>query len=599
MSKEFHFTWQWDLESSPEALWPLASDTNRFNRDTGQPEVEVLSNVKGVKQMRMRLPIIRVEWEEEPFEWTYPYSFGVSRLYSKAPIDSMRSQASFERLPGKGTRIIYDSVFVVSNPFVQILMPFVIGVIARNRFERVFRLYDRIAEESESPIRIGRSHGLSPAGRARFKSLSEAVIRQGTNADLMARLEDFLEKADELSIQRIRPYALADRWHLDRRAVLEMFLRATRAGILDMSWDLLCPSCRGTTEGHTNLGDVRGTSHCNTCQIDFTVNFDHNIEVIFRPNPAVREVDLEIAFCAGSPQLQPHMVMSQTLSALHSLPVPIELERGRYTLRASNVPGSVALFADADGTPQTDLRVSSFGWPPEQQRVSLHPTLNLVNATEVETTFQLERTTWSDESSTAADVTALQVFRDLFASEVVRPGEEISIGSVTLMFTDLRDSTRMYRVIGDASAFGRVREHFEILENAIAAQGGSIVKTMGDAVMATFRHPIDALKSVWQAQAAIAKRGEPLLWLKAGLHKGPCIVVNLNDRLDYFGSTVNIAARLPNFSQGGELVFSDVFYEDPEIRDFLAENVGSSALQCFPGDVKGFDQPITMWKVKV
>jgi len=157
----------------------------------------------------------------------------------------------------------------------------------------------------------------------------------------------------------------------------------------------------------------------------------------------------------------------------------------------------------------------------------------------------------------------------------------------------------MYRVIGDASAFGRVREHFEILEKAIAAEGGAIVKTMGDAVMATFRHPIDALKSVWEAQAEIAKRGEPMLWLKAGLHKGPCIVVNLNDRLDYFGSTVNIAARLPNFSQGGELVFSEAFFEDPEIRNFLAENVGSSVLQRFTGDVKGFDEPFTMWKLRV
>ena len=67
MPKEFHFSWQWDLRSSPEAIWPFAADTNRFNRDTGQPEVEMLSNVKGTKQMRMKLPILRVEWEEEPF----------------------------------------------------------------------------------------------------------------------------------------------------------------------------------------------------------------------------------------------------------------------------------------------------------------------------------------------------------------------------------------------------------------------------------------------------------------------------------------------------------------------------------------------------
>lgn len=600
MTKEFHFSWQWDLTSAPEALWPLASDTNRFNRDTGQPEVEILSNVKGTKQMRMKLPVLKVEWEEEPFEWTYPYSFGVSRLYSKGPVDSMRTETKFERLPNDGTRILYDTWIVVSNPLVQILIPFVIGVIARNRFGKAFRLYDQIAEKPDDPVLpLIRPRGLSASERARFKSLSETIIRQGTDASLVARLEDFLERADELSIQRIRPYALADRWQVDRRAVLEMFLRATRAGILDMSWDLLCPSCRGTTEGHTNLGDVRGNSHCNTCQIDFTVNFDHNIEVIFRPNPSVRPVDFESAFCAGSPQLQPHVVMSQPINALRSLPVQIHLERGRYTLRASNIPGSISFFADVDGAPQADLRVSHFGWPPDQQQVSLEPTLNLINATDADTTFQLERTAWSDQSSTAADVTALQVFRDLFASEVVRPGEEISIGSVTLMFTDLRDSTRMYRQIGDASAFGRVREHFEILEKSIAAQGGAIVKTMGDAVMATFRHPVDALKSVWNAQSEIAKYGEPMLWLKAGLHKGPCIVVNLNDRLDYFGSTVNIAARLPNFSKGGELIFSETFYQDPETQKFLAENVSTNALECFASELKGFDEPFTMWKVRV
>ena len=243
--------------------------------------------------------------------------------------------------------------------------------------------------------------------------------------------------------------------------------------------------------------------------------------------------------------------------------------------------------------------MTQYGWPPEEQRVSILPTLNLVNATDADQTFQLERTAWSDQASTAADVTALQVFRDLFATEVVRPGQEISIGSVTLMFTDLRDSTRLYRKIGDASAFGRVREHFEILEKSIAEEGGAIVKTMGDAVMATFRHPIDALRSVWSAQTEIAKRGEPMLWLKVGLHKGPCIVVNLNDRLDYFGSTVNITSRLPGFSKGGELIFSEAFSEDPEIQDFLSKNIKPGALNRFTGDLKGFDEPFTLWRLKV
>jgi len=599
MTKEFHFSWQWDIQSAPEAIWPFAADTNRFNRDTGQPEVEMLSNVMGAKKMRMRLPIIRVEWEEEPFEWTYPYSFGIVRRYSKGPIDEMRVHVDFDPLPGGGTRVHYQTWMWTGNLLAQLGLPIAIGIVARRRFERVIRLYDRIVKKGASLFTSTRQRGLTPGGRASFRSQSEAVIRQGTDRSLVERLEEFLDQADELSLQRIRPYALADHWGANRRAVLELFLRATRAGILDMSWDLLCPSCRGTAEGHTNLGEVRGHSHCNTCRIDFTANFDHNIEVVFKPNPSVRRVEFSAAFCAGSPQLQPHVVMSQSIAPLRSLPMPLQLEAGRYTLRASKAPGSVSLYADVNGGTKADLRVSQFGWPSEAQHVSLLPTLNLINATETDQTFQLERTAWSDQAATAADVTALQVFRDLFATEVVRPGEEISIGSVTLMFTDLRDSTRLYRKIGDASAFGRVREHFEVLEKAIAEEGGAIVKTMGDAVMATFRHPINALKSVWKAQTEIAKYGEPMLWLKVGLHKGPCIVVNLNDRLDYFGSTVNIAARLPGFSKGGELIFSEEFYNDPEIRNFIAENIPPSALMQFTGELKGFDEPFKMWKLRV
>ena len=599
MAQEFNFSWQWDIKSNPEAIWRFASDTNRFNRDTGQPEVEMLDNVKGTKRLRMKIPVIKVEWEEEPFEWTYPYSFGVVRRYSKGPLDEMRVYANFDPLPGGGTRITYRTIIVTRNIFARIGIPFAIGVIARNRFEKAFRSYDRITDKGESLIELPRQRGLSSGGRARFKSQSEAVVRQGTNPELAARLEEFLDHADDLSVQRIRPYALADHWRTNRRAVLEMFLRATRAGIFDMSWDLLCPSCRGITEGHSNLAEVHGDSHCKTCQIDFTANFDHNIEVVFRPNASVRSVDFAAAFCVGSPQLQPHVMMAQVISPLHSLPVLVQLEPGRYALRASSVHGSVSLFADAEGSPKSDLRVTQFGWPPEEQRISLLPTLNLINATDADQTFQLERTAWSDQASTAADVTALQVFRDLFAAEVVRPGEEISIGSVTLMFTDLRDSTRLYRKIGDAPAFGRVREHFEVLESAVAEEGGAIVKTMGDSVMAAFRQPVAALRAMWKAQVKIAERGNPMLWLKAGIHKGPCIVVNLNDRLDYFGSTVNITARLPGFSQGGELIFSEAIHDDPEVQEFLAQNLKPDVLSRFTGEVRGFDEPFTMWRLRV
>src|SRR5262245_22800114 len=205
MTKEFHFSWHWDIKSTPEAIWPLASDTNRFNRDTGQPEVEILENVMGTKQVRMKIPILRVEWEEEPFEWTFPYSFGIVRRYSKGPLDEMRVQANFDAKPEGGTHIHYQTWITTSNLLAQLGIPFAIGVIAKNRFEKAFRLYDRIARMSSMFSDSTRPKGLSSGGRARFKSQSEAVIEQGTPPELVAHLEEFLSHADELSLQRIRP----------------------------------------------------------------------------------------------------------------------------------------------------------------------------------------------------------------------------------------------------------------------------------------------------------------------------------------------------------------------------------------------------------
>ena len=599
MTKEYHYLWTWDLKSSPEALWPLVSDTNRFNRDTGLPPMQLLGISHGVKLVKFKVPIVQVEWEEEPFEWTYPYRFGVLRRYRKGPLTEMRVDCRLERLQPSGTRLAYEVWVKPKNILGDIGIPLAIGIISAKRFGDAFKLYDRIASSGGSALSISMGRNLSPAGHNKFKILSERLKEQGVSTDVLERLYEFLHHADDLSIQRMRPYALADGWNLPRRAVLEAFLRATRVGMLDMYWDLLCPECRGVAEDHKHLGDLSGTAHCNTCRIDFNANFDHNVEVIFRPNPSLRAVDANVEFCVGSPQRQPHIAFSLIVPPREELPLSTMLNIGRYTLRVSDLPGSQILLATDGGAERIDLRASSQGWNSKIVETSLTPYIRLINETEQPQTFELERTTWSDQAATAADVTILQVFRDLFSSEVLRRGEEISVGSTTLMFTDLRNSTKLYRQIGDAPAFGRVREHFEILEQDIVAEGGSIVKTMGDSVMAAFRNPVSAVKAIWDVQKQLSARGEPLLSIKAGIHHGPCIVVNLNDRLDYFGSTVNIAARLPHFSVGGEAILSEPIRNDPEVQDFLAKNAAPNSLSRFQSEIRGFDQLMEFWKLKV
>jgi len=200
---------------------------------------------------------------------------------------------------------------------------------------------------------------------------------------------------------------------------------------------------------------------------------------------------------------------------------------------------------------------------------------------------------------TAAEVTALQFFRDLFASEALRPGEEFSVGSQVVVFTDLRGSTKLYREIGDAVAFGRVLNHFDILKEAIAAESGAVVKTIGDAVMAVFRRPVAALRALLHAQQKLAApaAGQQPLHLKAGVHYGPCIAVTLNDRLDYFGSTINIAARLEGQSSGSDVIISAPVRHDPEVVEWLQQQT-NLMVEPVETTLKGFDeQRFELWRV--
>jgi len=195
-------------------------------------------------------------------------------------------------------------------------------------------------------------------------------------------------------------------------------------------------------------------------------------------------------------------------------------------------------------------------------------------------------------------VTALQIFRDLFATEALRPGEQISVGTLTVLFTDLKNSTQLYKEIGDATAFGRVMNHFDVLKGVIAEEDGALVKTIGDAVMAVFRRPVSALRAMLKAQRALAlppEGVEPLV-LKAGIHMGPCIAVTLNDRLDYFGSTVNMAARLEGQSYGSDIIISRALYDDPEIRQLVEEN--GLLTRRFDIELKGFaDERFELWRI--
>jgi len=606
--REYHKRWEFDLKSSPERLWPYIADTNRFNRDTGVPQIDVGPADKQLRNARRKIRLgfygLPVEWEEQPFEWVKPVRFGVERVYSKGPLARLRMRAELTPNSDGGTHLIYEVWSTPRNIPGAVAIPMQLNFVVARRFREYIQKYDDvafqgIAVETAAPNTSQSSFDLQRLATLKQKLISDLETTESPEQKLAVgeRLLQFLEHGDDFEVARIRPYKLADEWHEPRRLVLEVCLRATRVGLLDFQWDLLCPLCRGPQESGLSLKDIKTEVHCETCKIDFTVNFDRYVELTFRPNPAVRRLSVA-PYCIGSPNWTPHVVAQQLLPAGNTRDLLLPLESGSYRLRALELPGSQDLTVSPEGEASAQVTLSRNGWSEEPLRVNEEFTLTLQNDTDAEQLVILERLEWSDQATTAAEVTALQMFRDLFAAEALRPGEQISVGTLTVLFTDLRNSTQLYREIGDATAFGRVMSHFDVVKKSIAEHDGALVKTIGDAVMAVFRSAADGLLAMLDVQQALAEPtdgGRPLQ-LKAGLNTGPCIAVTLNDRLDYFGSTVNMAARLECLSSGNDVIISRSVYEDPKVQELIE----SDSFDAVPFDMKlkGFEnESFELWRV--
>ncbi|MBD1896411.1 adenylate/guanylate cyclase domain-containing protein [Coleofasciculus sp. FACHB-129] len=196
----------------------------------------------------------------------------------------------------------------------------------------------------------------------------------------------------------------------------------------------------------------------------------------------------------------------------------------------------------------------------------------------------------------------LQTFRDFFPRETIPPNESLTIRRVAILFSDLAGSTALYARRGDSRAYHLVRRHFELLFQVVDSHNGVFVKTIGDAVMAAFTAPADATRSaiaMHQQMEALNQQlqltAEDRLILKIGIDVGPCISVTLNERLDYFGTTVNTAARVQATSQGNDIAFTETVLMDADTASAVKDcpRLGNAM------NLKGLDAPILVYRIEL
>ena len=436
-----------------------------------------------------------------------------------------------------------------------------------------------------------------------------AALRQSADEAVVDMLERMVREAPDHALNRMNALDLAGQAGLGEERVIAALLHAVALGAMEMTWSVMCPSCAGVLSANKNLKTLNHAQyHCAFCAAGYETTLDHLVEVTFTISPRVRKI------AAHSPdELSPAEYYRQVFwSSAIDLPADpekmlrevtlevVDLPPGERAILSLQVPkGTVIVFDPVTHTAQY-LDVSGEETKERQNlsvifnkvqvpvdTVALRPgPLRLV--LENRTDARVLPAVWVQNQAlddllgrrkpmlTAKRLLTNQTFRDLYRTDTLAIGQRLKILSLTFLFSDLKDSTALYERVGDLTAFDLVNEHFRLLQEIITSERGAVVKTIGDAVMATFETPDRAIAAAIRMREAMtdlgAERQHQSLRLKMGIHLGSCLAVTLNGQQDYFGQTVNVASRVQGLAASRSIVVTEQVVENADARALLESN---------------------------
>src|SRR5450759_4578413 len=434
-----------------------------------------------------------------------------------------------------------------------------------------------------------------------------SLLQQTADPRVADAIRDLIENGEDHQLNRINLLDFSARTGLDEERVISGFLHASRLGLFDLTWNVLCPGCGGVLGAHSTLKSLRPEDyHCGLCACGYEASVDEQVEVAFTVSPRVRRIAAhdpnslpvweyfkQVFWSSGVDFNEESFASLSNDVVLDTL----ELPAGEKAVLSLQLPPQfiivfepvthAAQFIDVQGEPTRERQQRSLMYNKIQAptgTMTLRPgplRLSLDNQAGVRvlpTVFiaadALHHLIGKRKPFlTAKRMLTNQTFRDVFKADNLNIDQRLKITSLTFLFTDLKGSTALYERVGDLAAFDLVRAHFHALLEIISSEKGAVVKTIGDAVMATFIRPEHALVAGLRMRAAMdalnVERGTDDLVVKIGMHEGPCLAGMLNERQEHFGQTVNIAERVQGLSTSEAIHITGPVIEAPAVAAIL------------------------------
>jgi hypothetical protein len=351
-----------------------------------------------------------------------------------------------------------------------------------------------------------------------------SVLRQSADASAAAAIERLVREGTDRALSRVNVIEFAAENHVDEERAIAAFLHAARLGLFDMSWNVLCPGCGGVLDSGASLKTVDSATYsCALCAAGYEPTLDEMVEVSFTVNPRVRRIAAHDPNTLSIWEYQRQVFWSSGIALpddasfeklLQEIVIDsVELPAGEKAILSVQLPAQFVIvfepvthaahFIDVKGEPTRErqslsLVFNSVHAPTGTVQMRPGPLrLSLENRAEIRVlpALYIAGDALHDllgnrrKFLTAKRLITNQTFRDIYRTETLDVDQRLKITSLTFLFTDLKGSTELYERVGDLVAFDLVRAHFGTLAEVVAAEAGAVVKTIGDAVMATFPTP--------------------------------------------------------------------------------------------------------------
>lgn len=588
------FRFEWELGCSPADLWPFVSNTERLNKAMGLSAIDYRTKVgsAGLLEVYAHVKVmgIPMKWREHVYEWIEERRMGILREFDTGPLKWFTSVVEFLPTANGRTRLIHSLKILPNGWFGRQFATLKMG---RSTHKTLTKIYQRIDAVLQS------SHAADPtidpfqatAGQTRRQASEQRRIfdnlrTRDLSPHVLMLMSNYVAAAPAQELGRIRPLVLADRLNLAADTILEVLMEGAAAGLFELAWDVICPSCRLASQTYSLLNMVQDHENCEACQLSYQVDFAKSVEAIFRAHENVRTVDTG-KYCIGGPAHFSHVAAQIRLAPQETAELGLTLENGTFRIQSPQLAKAMTFSvqqldsakqanaspkSSSDGSIEADLQRSirlrldvTSDWNQDVTLAGSQQLISLVNPFDREIVVKVERMSVGRQALTAADAMALPQFRKMF------PREHFSVHQLTTLTSLSILRTVVFHSADSDQAMRRVdlQEHFQLLNDLSNQLAGTWLKTIDDGAMIAFTRTESAVGFVCRISESLPE--DCRMSIAVALCNGPVTASLIGGRIDYYGDPVDRLAQMIPKVNKGQCLADQHFSEDFGKQNLIAQ----------------------------